>query len=168
MHVEGIEFDRIVKRGQKVTQPKNSNELQATLVNVLSQLFTGASPYPTGESLEKVACFTLTAGKDGYGMMVENVRQHLANFDAFWANRACVTNRYLSRSPSGISSDADCFLLAAQFACVGRRLFHTSRGYVGIGLALLQAGDMVCALSGGTTPFILRQDWRSRHLKRRF
>ena len=77
-------------------EPENLKELQAMLVDVLSRLFTGASPYPTGESLRKVACFTLTAGKDGYGMMVENVRQHLANFDAFWAYRACFANRCLS------------------------------------------------------------------------
>jgi hypothetical protein len=115
-----------------------------------------------------VACFTLTAGKDEYGMMVENARQHLANFDAFWANRGCVTNRYSPRSPSSISGDADCFLLAARFACVRRKLFHTSRGYVGIGPALLQAGDMVCILSGGATPFVLRQDSHSNPSKRRF
>lgn len=168
LHVEGIQFDAITKVEQTMIEPENLNELQATLVNVLSRLFTGASSHPTGESLEKVACFTLTAGKDGYGMMVKDVRQHLANFDAFWANRACVTNHHLPRWPSGISSDAGCFLLAARFACVGRRLFHTSRGYVGMGPALLQTGDIVCVLSGGAMPFILRQDRRSRPSKRRF
>jgi hypothetical protein len=41
------------------------DELKATLEKVLTQLLAEVSPYPTGESLDRVACFTLTAGKDG-------------------------------------------------------------------------------------------------------
>jgi hypothetical protein len=66
------------------------------------------------------------------------------------------------------SSDADCFLLAAHSACGGSRLFHTSKGYLGLGPALLQAGDLVCVLAGGAIPFVLRQDSRSSSSKRRF
>jgi hypothetical protein len=168
LHVEGIQFDIITNVEKAIIEPQNLNELQATLVGVLSQLFTEASSYPTGESLNKVASFTLTAGKDGYGMIAEDVRQHLANFNAFWANRAGSMNCYLPKSTSRIPGDADCFLLAARFACVGRRIFHSSRGYVGIGPAVLQAGDIICVLSGGAMPFILRQDRRSNPSKRRF
>jgi hypothetical protein len=113
LHVEGIEFDSVTKTRQAMTEPEIPNELQATLMNISSQILAEASPYPTGESLNPVAYFILTAGKDGYGTMVENVRQRLANFNAFWTNKVCVTNRSLPRSLSDISGDADCFLLAA-------------------------------------------------------
>jgi hypothetical protein len=142
LHVEGIEFDSFTKTGQVMTESEIPNEPQATLMSILSQILAEASPYPTGESLNQVACFTLTAGKDGYGMMVENMQQHLANFNAFWTNRVCVTNRSLPRLLSDISGDADCFLLAAQFACVGRIIFHTSRGYIGVSPAPQFTGYM--------------------------
>jgi hypothetical protein len=124
--------------------------------------------YPTGEALNRVACLTLTANKDGYGMMVEDMTQHLANFDTFWASVRHVTARRPPRSLRHTSGDAECFPLAAHSACGGRRLFHTSKGYLGLGPALLQAGDLVCVLAGGAIPFVLRQDLRSSPSKRRF
>jgi hypothetical protein len=39
---------------------------------------------------------------------------------------------------------------------VGRKLFQTQRGYLGLGLTSLEPGDQVCILFGGRTPFILR------------
>jgi hypothetical protein len=115
-----------------------------------------------------VACLTLTARKDGYGMIVEDMPKHLADFDAFRASIECFTTSYPPRSGCNTSGNASCFLLAAHSACGNRRLFHTSKGYLGLGPALLQAGDIVSVLAGGTVPFVLRQDSRSSPSKRRF
>jgi hypothetical protein len=41
-------------------------------------------------------------------------------------------------------------------ATSGRCLFLTSKGYIGLGPALTQAGDEVAILLGGTTPFMVR------------
>jgi hypothetical protein len=168
LHVSGIEFDTIIKTGEVMAELRSAKALETTLVKALNQLLAEASSYPTGESFEEVACFTLTAGKDGYGMMVQDTFRHLANFNALWVNRCCSVHCSAPRLPSGAIGDADCFLLAARFACVNRRLFHTSKGYAGIGPALSKAGDVVCVLSGGTAPFVLRKDLRSNPSKRRF
>jgi len=40
----------------------------------------------------------------------------------------------------------------------GRRLIKTSSGYVGIVPSYTEPGDIVCILSGGQTPFILREE----------
>jgi hypothetical protein len=167
LHVSGIEFDTVIKTEEVMAESKSVKTLSTILVKVSNQLLAEAIPYPTGESFERVACFTLTAGKDEYGMMVENTFQHLANFHAFWTNKGGA-DWPASQSFFGIAGDADAFLLAARFACVGRRLFHTSRGYAGIGPAVSQSGDVVCILSGGAAPFILRRDLRSNTSKRRF
>ena len=46
---------------------------------------------------------------------------------------------------------------ALQTACLGRKLFATTNGYIGIGDITLEPGDLVSVLLGGKVPFILRQ-----------
>ncbi|KAF2818324.1 HET-domain-containing protein [Ophiobolus disseminans] len=170
LRVTGIEFDIITKERRVMARSDSVVHLRATLAQVLNQLFLDLTAYPTGEAPDQVACLTLIANKDWYGMIVEDkdMTQHLADFDAFWASMRHVTARRPPRSLCHTSGNADRFLLAAHSACGGRRLFHTSKGYLGLGPALLQAGDLVCVLAGGAIPFVLRQDARSSPSKRRF
>ena len=42
--------------------------------------------------------------------------------------------------------------------CDFRRLFTTSKGYIGLGPSTLREGDLVCVLFGGIVPFTLRQE----------
>lgn len=165
LRITGVEFDTITEIREVMTRSDNISDLQMMLARVLDHLLTDATAYPTGETLHQVACLTLTARKDGYGMIVEDMTKHFADFDAFWASMGHFTTNYRPRSKSG---DASCFLLAAHSACGNRRLFYTSKGYLGLGPALLQAGDIVSVLAGGTIPFVLRRDSRSSPSKRRF
>lgn len=40
----------------------------------------------------------------------------------------------------------------------GRRLFLTSRGYLGLGLEDTQPGDVIAVMPGGAVPYVLRMD----------
>ena len=40
--------------------------------------------------------------------------------------------------------------------CLGRKLFSTLSGHIGIGNGTLESGDLVCVFLGGMTPFIIR------------
>ncbi|KAF2675943.1 HET-domain-containing protein [Lentithecium fluviatile CBS 122367] len=167
----GVEFDTIVEVKQEMAGLQNRCKMTAAIINVLTQWFNTASPYPTGEPLDRVGCFTLTAGKDAYGMRVEDESQHLANFTAFWAKYGQATNQNQTPFSCGeviLGRDADSFLMAAGFASGGRKLFHTATGYVGIGPGLSQRGDIVCVLAGGTVPFVVRRDAYSSRRRRRF
>jgi hypothetical protein len=168
LHITGIEFDTITDIRQFMVRSDDISYLKTTLARVLSHVLADATPYPSGETLDLVACHTLTARKDGYGMIVEDMPQHLANFDAFRTSIGHFTTSYPPRSNCNTSGDASCFLLAAHPACGNRKLFHTSKGYLDLSPAPLQAGDVVCVLAGGTIPFVLRQDARSSPSKRRF
>lgn len=171
LRATGIEFATITRATEVIPGLTNLREIATVLVEVLVQLFAKMSPYPSGESHAHVCCWTLTAGKDGYGMIVEKGSEHLDDFAAFLANNRHALGQYLPRLPRGervSTGDANRFLVAAKSACSGRRIFHVSNGYVGIGPGVLQAGDMVCVLSGGAMPFVLRRDSRSRQSKRRF
>lgn len=44
-----------------------------------------------------------------------------------------------------------------QTSCLGRKLFGTKEGYIGVGDITLQADDLVCVLFGGKVPFVLRK-----------
>ncbi|PSN58720.1 HET-domain-containing protein [Corynespora cassiicola Philippines] len=167
----GLEFDTIVEAKQEMTGLQNCCKMTATIIKVLTLWFKKTSAYPTGEPLDRVGCFTLTAGKDMYGMRVGDESQHLANFTAFWAKYGYDTKQ--DRTPSSyedgtFGGDADSFLMAAGFASGGRKLFHTATGYTGIGPALLQCGDRICVLAGGTVPFIVRRVANSSRSMRKF
>jgi hypothetical protein len=49
------------------------------------------------------------------------------------------------------------FSTELQTTCLGRELFGTRDGYIGLGDITLQGGDLVCVLFGGKMPFVLRQ-----------
>ena len=55
---------------------------------------------------------------------------------------------------------ANPFLYQASLAYVApqRKFFTTSRGSIGLGPRSMKRGDLVCILSGGAVPFILRKD----------
>jgi len=54
------------------------------------------------------------------------------------------------------AGDAARFLETAIPVCERRRMFLTMNGFLGIGPDCVQEGDIVCVLSGGDLPFILR------------
>ena len=56
----------------------------------------------------------------------------------------------------GTTRETPRFLRDMQLTCQGRKLFSTSRGYIGIGDITLETGDMICVFFGGRTPFIVR------------
>ena len=43
-----------------------------------------------------------------------------------------------------------------RYRCLGRKLFSTASGHIGLGNVTLEPGDLVCVFLGGRTPFIIR------------
>ncbi len=76
--------------------------------------------------------------------------------DSQWSNyQAWLRN--LHEIAKGEDGDNDRFLEAASNTCVGRRLFITEKGTLGLGPSALQVGDRCCVLFGGIVQFVLRQ-----------
>jgi hypothetical protein len=48
------------------------------------------------------------------------------------------------------------FMSQFEVSSVNRRFFVTKKGYMGIGPAYMEEGDIVCVLFGGPTPYVLR------------
>lgn len=47
-------------------------------------------------------------------------------------------------------------IAAALHVCYGRRQFVMENGYIGLGPAAMQNGDILCVLFGGSVPYVLR------------
>jgi hypothetical protein len=169
--VSGVEFDTIVDFTPTIPISNGLEEQTTSIIEILTNLSTKACPYPTGESIDHVGCWTLTAGRDWYGMMVQDVAEHLADFVAFCTQNGADVQQHPSQSyhaPNAHHGDSVRFALVAGYASGGRRLFYTSKGYVGIGPAVMQCDDIVCVVSGGTTPFLLRHALPAKSMSRKF
>jgi hypothetical protein len=145
-----------------------SQEQTAALVNILAHLLSRSHPYLTGELYDRVGCWIVTAGKDWYGMIVQNVTEHLGDFAAFCYQNRVNMGRYSALPQAMRFGEAIRFATAAGHALGGRRLFWTAKGYLGIGPATIQCNDNVCILSGGAVPFILRRMPRTKLSSRKF
>jgi hypothetical protein len=165
--LRGIQFDTIFKHTTIISSRSFEPHKNQSL-NVFA--FTQMIEEFWGDYLDKTRarslCWTLTAGKDWYGMLVNNAESHMADFVAYWSefNVPKLSNdhqrstylRDYRKLVREVDGDHDRFLEAASNACVGRRLFVTENGTLGLGPGALQVGDRCCVLFGGIVPFVLR------------
>ena len=136
------------------------------------------TPYPTGESMDEAFALTLTMARKPRSSTHEAETYHAIDFQTFcvWFYEKSIPrlkrqgrfddiNRLRTeweaeyeRLKSLVGEDVMCpaFWEDLQLRCVGRKLFSTSNGYIGIGNITLEPGDLVCVFLGGRTPFIIR------------
>ncbi|KAF2144178.1 uncharacterized protein K452DRAFT_154350 [Aplosporella prunicola CBS 121167] len=156
LFAEGIEFDSIVSISD--TFP-DSTAFSTELWRIERLWRTMVFPlrkYPSGTDLSTAFCWTITAAKDWYGMLIEDkdTESHLEDFAAFQRQHF---SQPVTEGP-GDRGDVDRFAEAVSNACIWRRLFVTQKGYIGIGPPCLREGDVVCVLANAIVPFVLRQN----------
>ncbi|KAF2843152.1 HET-domain-containing protein [Patellaria atrata CBS 101060] len=119
------------------------------------------------ETSLKEIFWTVTAGKDWYGLLLEDseIEAHFADFSSYWSR----TTSNISMKPSethdsfhntspAVIEEVFARLKETIFnACNQRRLFLTKGGLLGIGPASMLKGDHVCVILGAIVPYILRQ-----------
>jgi len=170
--VSGILIDTIamvgsVHRWRKSIDPNDNNrfklqsERKSAWDHESSRLARSCQPYPTGEPCEEVHWRTLIANTDHKGAPAQS--SYSKNFEsakivkragAFWDNPD-----YDKDPPFQTISEASVFETAQSNACDGRALFTTTqRKYLGLVLAGVRAGDVICVVLGTSTPFILRRE----------
>jgi hypothetical protein len=115
----------------------------------------------------KMMCSTLTAGKDWYGLLIdeEGLTNLMDDFAAYinsyhpsWSFTPVHKIRDFKREVPNTASDVERFIEAASNACNGRRLFFTYFGRLGLGPAAMREGDRLVVLFGGEMPYILRPE----------
>jgi hypothetical protein len=135
--------------------------------------------YPTGETIDEALALTLTMA-DTLAFTADSNAEtyHAIDFQHFCLSLYEQTVTILTSAGRiqecedlWLEWGADCnelktivgahkkaprFSSGVQVASLGRKLFGTQEGYIGIGDVTLQEGDLVCVLFGGKVPFILR------------
>ena len=132
--------------------------------------------YPTNESIDEAFALTLTmAGTVPYLGEAEVDTYHAIDFQHFCVSiyeQALTATENPSidalkerwqldyerlRRLVGDHIKSPIFSTDLQISCLGRKLFCTRDGYIGIGDVTLEKGDLVCVFFGGNIPFILRK-----------
>ncbi len=141
-----------VKRVVSVKETRNITELT---VREMAKETTLQKTYPfTGESLWKAFFHTLTADRSALSSRVsEDYRSKY--FSAFrnW-NPNLPPNERLENLPTAAWAEISRTLGAI---VEDKVMLVTERGYLGLGQEGSRAGDVICILAGGETPFMLRQ-----------
>ena len=157
--VTGVQFDRIDKVSAIIPSTTEASEQATVLASIWDEIRTSKFAYSSAEKIVEAFCWTITAGKDWYGMLVQDSNTHTSDFIAFWNE---FTGREDSHQFAGVletgagEGDAFRFAQAVSSACAWRRFFITSNGYIGVGPPCTTVGDRACVLEGGIVPFLLR------------
>ncbi|KAF2454933.1 heterokaryon incompatibility protein-domain-containing protein [Lineolata rhizophorae] len=156
--LHGIEFDTLTFVSDIIPDKHHSRNAARFMTSLWENHVKPLGSHLSYPSLEKAFCWTLSTGKDWYGMLVENESEHIADFDAFLGDRVdCFAPVDQTFYRAVITrGDPERFSEAASNGCGGRRFFLTSKGYMGVGPPTLRDGDRVCVLYGGIVPFLLR------------
>lgn len=119
---------------------------------------------------------TLTAGKDWYGSLTQDLNQHVADFLGFmrgifrFSDQDAAFSEFtnppsdlqawlfsaLNRALPGPVGHANRFEEAVRTACNARKMFITDNGCLGLGPQAMRDSDIVCILRGSIVPLVLR------------
>lgn len=144
---------------------------------------THLQPFFKSEAGLRLLMRTFTAGRNAYGSVVpENDTSSFVDFLAFvrsldsngkaqeptgrlwdggsrlchYGNQSRDVSNLAVPSDFGLEGDGTRFIETALPFCGNRRLFMTSNGFLGLRPDTLLDGDVLCVLSGGDMPFLLR------------
>jgi hypothetical protein len=179
--VEGFVFDTIKSNTNFLETPPESREYLWSLIEDIHSV--GAEPhgtYPGGESVDEALALTLTLADplDTFSRSSKAETYHAIDWQHFCLAIMEQTKSNLTKS--GCAKEVEAFFEKwegehdelkrlvgehqksphfsrhMQGNALGRRLFGTAKGYLGIGENPLQTGDIVCVLFGAGVPMILR------------
>jgi hypothetical protein len=163
LEVSGLQFDIIAR----CTQVQNELWFHSDIHRMENHPVLGfgreqqSKPtiYPTGDPSILAYAMALTAGMHHLHPSIED---YTKEFEAYLDRLQEVEMQNPDNSNSPLLEGAKTrswrrWERAARDTCWNRTLFTTSKGYIGIGPKALQVGDLLCVLSGGRVPFVLRR-----------
>lgn len=157
--------------------PLSRDRLWDLALDIWSVRNSRHTPYPTGESLDEAFAQTLTLSTTveftdrpgaetyrGIDFTLSLFDQTITKMETAGDRESCEAMKKEFKQEYAELKDAvgdhvksATFSIELQNTCLGRKLFGTKEGYIGLGDITLQADDLVCILFGGKVPFILRK-----------
>ncbi|RDW59215.1 hypothetical protein BP5796_12139 [Coleophoma crateriformis] len=147
--LQGLQIDTIISPISELFTPvdfiKSQRGTSATLNKIMDspdQDLDLQQYHPTGESLCSALLRTLTADRD------RNSNR---------TSRATFKSPFLLHGMQSTALWPPLYNRAAVNACVNRKFFRTSGGYMGLGPQAMRAGDILVVFFGAGVPFVLRR-----------
>ena len=155
-------IDRVVAAGTvDLTQTQNMSgkELQARCLEWFSEAsamyFGSQMPYVTGQSRNEALMYTLVAGLNADNTPTSTAHAHSSFYYFLNYIYQRTTKVLFSASKTDMLAERYCFTVLA--AILGRVLFVTQQGYVGLAPHGAKVGDEVAIMLGGDVPLLLRR-----------
>lgn len=144
---------------QGVAEDTQIAQQRTAVIKEWERLVLSMHTYPTGKSVIEAYWRTLVAGANKEN---EEAPAELGNHFAQWYSQFGSTAFDLSKFHHEISSTSEetakIYGTCVQETCRNRRLFTTSKGYMGVGAKGALEGDHIAVLSGSIFPCLVRSE----------
>lgn len=127
--------------------PDDAHHIEALISFISASLNSSNCTYSTSAERAEAYHKTLTAG---------NPTVSSKDFAAFKKARILDSAHSSDTNSSNEAGSSECFAQAAAAYSHHRRLFTTTKGYIGLGPRPTQGGDILCVLFGCPVPFVLQ------------
>jgi hypothetical protein len=164
LEVAGLHFDTIARGTMVENELWFHSEIHRMedhpVLDFWRRQQSNPKPYPTGDTSIFAYAAALTAGTHDRRLSIED---YTKGFETYLVRLQKVGMQKLQDSDSALpgwrvkTGNWRKWERAARDTCWNRTLFTTNKGYIGIGPKFLVVGDLICVLSGGRVPFILRR-----------
>lgn len=168
LYLEGTTIGKVEKLG--TIFPEEQLKENNHIVPEWEEIAKSVLPYHTGEKYPAVLWRTLIASDSKDSSQSSEVLQNLYESWNHWI--VSIRHYYISRedpnykapprppmpSTNIVNPRMEQFKRMIEDTSLGRRIFTTDNGYLGLAPAAAHESDHLCVLSGGPVPFILRKD----------
>ncbi|KAF9776293.1 hypothetical protein IL306_005555 [Fusarium sp. DS 682] len=161
LKVEGVQLSQVAWQSAKFGSHGDFNSIVTDLIQILAYCHKGWDIW--NASIIPAVARTLCGERDGYGGRAKDL-DHLAkefsNFIKAWL--LCYPNIFpglvQKMKSERVSSGGYqvTWLDTAEPVCLGRCLFYTTSGHIGLGPGNMARDDVICILGGAVMPIVVR------------
>lgn len=161
LKVEGVQLSQVSCRTATFSTYQGFDSIMADLVRILLTYHRGFDIW-NAPAISAVA-MALCGERDKYGGRAKNKSLIIRQFSAFvrtwlWCHAEEFPTLVKTLGSESVyqESDGTTWVDAAERVCLGRCLFYTTSGHIGLGPGDMNLGDTVCILGGAGMPIVVR------------
>jgi hypothetical protein len=159
LKVEGVQLSQVAWQTARFESHGDFKSIIADLIQIIAHCHEGWDIW--NASIIPAVARTLCGERDGYGGRAKDLN-HLAtefsNFVKAWCYPKLFPRLDRKTELEWVSSGG--YLMAwldvTEFVRLGRRLFYTTSGHIGLGPGNMARDDVICILGGAVMPIVVR------------
>ncbi|KAF5694003.1 heterokaryon incompatibility 6 OR allele, partial [Fusarium mundagurra] len=161
LKVEGVQLSQVAWQSDRFEPYGDFNSIIADLIQILARCHKGYDIW--NASIIPAVARTLCGERDRYGGRakdLDHIATEFSNFIKAWL--LCCPNYFpqlVKKMKSERIFSRRCqmaWLDTTEPVCLGRRLFYTTSGHIGLGPGNMAHDDVICILGGAVMPIVVR------------